>query len=82
VDKNRKKNHLPGIFAVFFLFMRRTFRFSAVDLFVGLFAGSVYVSALAINDASGNTTFHLFSPKRLYFRHAQPLDLHKYWNSF
>ena len=46
-----------GMAAVIAAFLsRRTFRFSAVDLFVGLFAGSVYVSALAINDASGNTT--------------------------
>ena len=48
---------LVGMAAVIAAFLpRKAFRFFAVDLFVGLFAGSVYVSALAVNDASGNTT--------------------------
>jgi tetratricopeptide (TPR) repeat protein len=48
---------LTGMTAVIAAFLpRRAFCFSAMDLFVGLFTGSVYVSALAVNDASGNTT--------------------------
>lgn len=38
------------------LMTKKSFRFSLVDLCILLFAGSVYLSALAWNDASQNTT--------------------------
>ena len=52
---NISKDLGGGVSGKYFITKKQPFRFSLTDLFVVLFTGSVFLSALVFNEATANT---------------------------